>query len=318
MLVFVKRLKVNGYFSVAVWASLCCVDTAFAQSASERLFWESVNCQLEAEVRAYLSEYPEGAFKDQAFDCIRENAGKESESLYQPCAEGKGESSVWSLNTPGERPRLAVISMPSIASVAEEVAAIIRTALSQTARIEIVPEVKTEKTEALDLPVLRSMDIDSVVRIDAHAAQEQSGEGGGFYVETRLVDVATGKQVSGFRYSIDRSQTRTLGHKISDEIFERLTGRQVSNLVKRADIIFDGELYNLVISDYDCVNPHLVVESKMPIGPKVVWSGDRRRVAYYFWRGGVKELYVHTLATGAITRYGDMAQAPAWTGMVDE
>jgi hypothetical protein len=42
-----------------------------AQSEAERIYWDSVNCDSEIEVRAYLEQFPGGAFTDEAFECIR-------------------------------------------------------------------------------------------------------------------------------------------------------------------------------------------------------------------------------------------------------
>jgi hypothetical protein len=50
-----------------------------AQDESERLFWESVNCGREGEVRAYIEQFPNGAFIDEAIDCLR-GTGEEAGS----------------------------------------------------------------------------------------------------------------------------------------------------------------------------------------------------------------------------------------------
>jgi hypothetical protein len=66
-------------------ASTCCslvlllalAEPSFGQDETERLFWETVDCGAEAEVRAYIREYPEGAFFDEAIECLRGMGGGE-------------------------------------------------------------------------------------------------------------------------------------------------------------------------------------------------------------------------------------------------
>ena len=46
-----------------------------AQDARETLFWESVVCDREAEVRVYLEVYPAGAYVAEAWACLEEQLG---------------------------------------------------------------------------------------------------------------------------------------------------------------------------------------------------------------------------------------------------
>lgn len=45
-----------------------------AQDDEERLFWETVRCHEEMEVRAYLEEFPSGAYVDEAEQCLDKRA----------------------------------------------------------------------------------------------------------------------------------------------------------------------------------------------------------------------------------------------------
>ena len=46
-----------------------------AQDARETLFWQSVVCDREAEVRLYLEEYPSGAYVEEAWACLEGQLG---------------------------------------------------------------------------------------------------------------------------------------------------------------------------------------------------------------------------------------------------
>lgn len=55
------------------WASI-----VNAQDETERLFWQSVDCGDESQVQAYIQSYPQGAYMDQALQCIGADAGQQA------------------------------------------------------------------------------------------------------------------------------------------------------------------------------------------------------------------------------------------------
>ena len=67
-----SRVLVRG---VLVLALLGLPSAVRAQDTRERLFWESVECDREAEVRVYLEVYPAGAYVAEAWACLEEQLG---------------------------------------------------------------------------------------------------------------------------------------------------------------------------------------------------------------------------------------------------
>lgn len=65
-----QRLSPCPLINTAICVIACIGSLAQAQDETEHLFWKSVNCSVEAEVRAYISSYPEGAYLDEALQCI--------------------------------------------------------------------------------------------------------------------------------------------------------------------------------------------------------------------------------------------------------
>jgi hypothetical protein len=59
---------------------LCMIQPSLthAQDEIEREFWVSVNCDSEAEVRAYIETYPDGAYMEEALECIGDDGASVS------------------------------------------------------------------------------------------------------------------------------------------------------------------------------------------------------------------------------------------------
>ena len=114
-------------------------------------------------------------------------------------------------------------------------------------------------------------------------------------------------------------EARRAGHRISDFIYEKLTGEPGFFATRLAFTRRDGEFHNLVVSDSDGQNTQIALRSRQPI-ISLAWSPDGTRLAYvsYEERDGINKpiVYVHTLATGrrvvAANERGSNS-SPAWS-----
>jgi TolB protein len=114
-------------------------------------------------------------------------------------------------------------------------------------------------------------------------------------------------------------EARRAGHRISDFIYEKLTGEPGFFATRLAFIRKDGEFFNLIVSDSDGQNTQVALRSRQPI-ISLAWSPDGTRLAYvsYEERDGINKpvVYVHTLATGrrvvAANERGSNS-SPAWS-----
>ncbi len=127
-----------------------------------------------------------------------------------------------------------------------------------------------------------------------------------FTATFQLFDVVRGEALTGFRLQAARPDLRRTAHRISDMIFQELTGipgvfsTQIAyiSLERRTD---GSKQYRLIVSDADGENAQRVAESTQPLlSPS--WSPDARRIAYVSFEGGVSGVYVQTLRTGARER----------------
>jgi TolB protein len=132
-----------------------------------------------------------------------------------------------------------------------------------------------------------------------------------FTATFQLFDVVRGESLTGFRLQAARTDLRRTAHRISDMIFQELTGipgvfsTQIAyiSLERRSD---GSRQYRLIVSDADGENAQRVAESAQPLlSPS--WSPDARRIAYVSFEGGVSGVYVQTLRTGTRERVSSRA-----------
>ena len=141
-----------------------------------------------------------------------------------------------------------------------------------------------------------------------------------FTATFQLFDVVRGESLTAFRLQAARPDLRRAAHRISDMVFEELTGfpgvfsTQIAYVSETRQS--DGsKVFRLIVSDADGENANKVAESSQPLlSPS--WSPDARRIAYVSFEGGVSGVYVQTLRTGTRERVSQRAgvnSAPAFS-----
>jgi TolB protein len=136
-----------------------------------------------------------------------------------------------------------------------------------------------------------------------------------------LLDTARNASLGGLAISAPASEleARRTAHRISDFIYEKLTGEPGFFATRLAFVRRDDTVYSLVVSDADGQNTQIALRSKEPI-ISLTWSPDGTRLAYVSFeeRNGINKpiVYVHTLATGRraiIANERGSNSAPAWS-----
>jgi TolB protein len=127
-----------------------------------------------------------------------------------------------------------------------------------------------------------------------------------YAAQFQLFDTQKGEQLLGFRLDGASGDLRAMGHRISDMIYERLTGipgvfgTQIAYVSQERRP--DGtNRFRLVVSDADGESPRIIADSPQPL-MSPAWSPDGRRLAYVSFEGDQSAVYVQTLRTGTRDR----------------
>ena len=137
---------------------------------------------------------------------------------------------------------------------------------------------------------------------------------GRFEVRFRLFDVVKQQALGGVAYTMSRNQLRATAHRISDYVYEKLTGERGVFSTRVAYVVKRGPRYELQIADSDGAGEETALASFEPI-ISPAWSPDGRRLAYVSFESKKPVVYVHSLQTGqrqVAANFKGSNSAPAW------
>lgn len=141
-----------------------------------------------------------------------------------------------------------------------------------------------------------------------------------FEVEYRLLDVFKGQQIIGTKTRETDKTLRSAAHRISDQIYERITGQKGAFDTQVAYVTVERQIgaqpkYKLQVADTDGYNPQTVLTSAQPI-MSPAWSPDGTRLAYVTFERRHSEIYVQNMQTGqreVVSKNEGINGAPAWS-----
>ncbi|MGQ0335607.1 Tol-Pal system beta propeller repeat protein TolB [Halomonas elongata] len=146
-----------------------------------------------------------------------------------------------------------------------------------------------------------------------------SREGEGVRVRYELMDVSGESRMLGETVTASSGQLRAAAHRISDQVFEAITGIRGAFSTRIAYVtsegVGDNMSFRLFVADADGHNSQQALSSDEPImSPS--WSPDGRKLAYVSFEGERPAIYVQEVSSGRrvkLTSFEGLNSAPSWS-----
>lgn len=143
-----------------------------------------------------------------------------------------------------------------------------------------------------------------------------------YEVQFQLFDVFKGEQLTGISYPFVANDTRRMAHRISDIVYEKLTGQRGAFDTRIAYVTALAGLNNkrqfrLNIADSDGFNEQTILNSSKPLmSPS--WSPNGRQLAYVSFEESRPQIFVQQVysANGQrqrVTDFPGLNGAPVWS-----
>ena len=132
--------------------------------------------------------------------------------------------------------------------------------------------------------------------------QEANGD---ITIVYHLYDVLAEREIGSSRWSVPAALIRDVAHRISDEIYEQVTGIRGAFSTKILYVLVENEAtaqasYRLIVADSDGQRERTIHRSAQPIlSPS--WAPGSDRVAYVSFETGRSTIFVHDIHSGERT-----------------
>lgn len=188
----------------------------------------------------------------------------------------------------------------------QDVSAIIASDLQRSGKFSPVASSKMPQTPYSDQEVNYSawkpLGVDSL--LTGSITQDATGN---YIINYQLIDIvraqmddSAGHVLFNKRATVPANRLREYAHRISDLVYEQLTGDRGAFLTRIAYVVVndkDDYPYQLRVSDYDGYNERLVLRSKQPL-MSPAWSPDGKKLAYVSFQNGRAEIYMMDIYSG--------------------
>jgi TolB protein len=194
----------------------------------------------------------------------------------------------------------------------QKIGAIVRADLERSGQIRHVdPGIAPgDENTRPDLSAARQKGVDALVSGSVSRLAD-----GRYDVRFRLWDAVKGQDLGAQSFVVQPGDLRLAAHRVSDYVYEKLTGERGVFSTRICFITQNGSRYTLYVADADGENAQVALASPEPI-ISPVWSPSGQQLAYVSFESRKPVVYVHNVATGArrlLASFKGSNSAPAWS-----
>ena len=207
---------------------------------------------------------------------------------------------------------IAIAAFRGEAQAPEKIAAIVTADLERSGvfrAIDTAGLVADESTRP-DLGAWRQKGADALVTGSVTPLAD-----GRFDVRLRLWDVVRGQDMGGQSYAVTLADLRLSAHRISDFVYEKLTGEKGIFSTRIAYVTKAATRFTLWVADSDGENAQSALASPEPI-ISPAWSPNGSQIADVSCESRKPVIYAHDVATGKrrlLANFRGSNSAPAWS-----
>lgn len=171
-------------------------------------------------------------------------------------------------------------------------------------------QLRGDETTRPDFGVLRQRGADAAVFGSVTRLAD-----GRMDVRFLLWDVVKSQSLGGFSLTVTAPELRLAAHRVSDFVYEKLTGEKGVFSTRIAYVTKVGGNFNLWVADSDGEGAISALASSEPI-ISPAWSPNGAQLAYVSFESRKPVVYVHDVATGKrrlLANFKGSNSAPAWS-----
>ena len=207
---------------------------------------------------------------------------------------------------------IAVAAFRGDAQAPQKIGGIVRADLERSGMFRPVDTtgVTADENTRPDLAAWRQKGADSMVTGSVTPLAD-----GRYDVRLRLWDIVRGQDLGGQSYTVGPADLRLSAHRISDFVYEKLTGEKGIFSTRIAYVTKAAQKYNLWVADSDGEGAQSALTSPEPI-ISPAWSPSGTQLAYVSFESRKPVIYAHDVASGKrrlLANFRGSNSAPAWS-----